>query len=169
MKKVALICLGFFLVAGCATVPFRETPRVSMESADPRSVLEHFQVHLPESFQVLNSVVFEYNWQSFLGIGYMDVNRRDGLFKVVCLNPMGVKLFELSGDPKTIETHYVMEAFLQYGDLPKAVGSDIRRIYFDVVPGAGAQVVRGNIPSRFDSPPAAGAWSMFSQAPTRTS
>ncbi len=156
MKKLIILIVGFILVTGCASVPFRETPLVSLESAAPHNVLENFQASVPENFQVLNSVVFEYNWRKFLGIGSVEIDRRDNQFKLVCLNPMGVKLFELSGDRNAIVTHYALDALMQYGDLPTAVGNDIRRIYFDVVPSASAQVSQGKYTISFRQPAGAG-------------
>jgi hypothetical protein len=140
MRRLVLICLGVLFVGGCARVPFQETPLVSLESSEPRSIIEHFQAHLPDSFKLLNTVVFEYTGQKFLGLGYIDIDRLTDVFKVICLNPMGVQLFELSGDRNTIVTHHALAPLLQYGDLPTAVGNDIRRIYFDLVPAADALI-----------------------------
>ncbi|HUI45022.1 MAG TPA: hypothetical protein VL122_03375 [Nitrospirota bacterium] len=130
------------LVAGCSAVPFQETARVPMAPEAPRGVVEHFQENMPDSFQLLNTVVFEYNWRKFVGIGFVEINRRDDLFKVVCLNPMGVKLFELAGNRDRIVPVYSIAAFSKYGDIASAVGADIRRIYFDLIPAADARVMR---------------------------
>jgi hypothetical protein len=147
-----VILLVVMCIAGCAHVPFQETELVSFESVEPREVVEQFKSHSPESFQLLNSVVFEYSWNSFMGIGYIDVNRQNGLFKVVCLNPLGVQLFELSGDRDTIVTHNAMPALTQYGDLPTAVGNDIRRIYFDLLPSERARTWKSKYKINFWQP-----------------
>jgi hypothetical protein len=139
MIRFVILFFGIML-AGCTHIPFQETERISLESADPHSVVEQFKANSPEQFQLLNSVVFEYSWNTFMGIGYIDVNRQSSLFKVVCLNPLGVQLFELSGDRDTIVTRNAMAALMQYGDLPTAVGTDIRRIYFDLIPSDKARI-----------------------------
>lgn len=139
MIRLAMLIFGLLLVCGCTHVPFQKTVDASYDAVEPQGVLDQFRANAPESFQLLNSVVFEYSWNSFMGIGYIDINRQNGIFRVVCLNPLGVQLFELSGDRNSIETHFVMPAMMEYGDLPKAVGTDIRRIYFDLVPSAGAR------------------------------
>lgn len=150
--KVVILLTAILLAAGCTHIPFQETERVPIESADPKSVVEQFKAHSPESFQLLNSVVFEYSWKTFMGVGYIDVNRQNSLFKVVCLNPMGVQLFELSGDRDTIVTHSALPALMQYGDLPTAVGTDIRRIYFDLIPSDKAHVWRSSYAINFRQP-----------------
>ena len=152
MIRFAILLIGFLLVAGCAHVPFQETKRVSFASVEPKSVVEQFKANSPENFQLLNSVVFEYSWKTFMGIGYIDINRQDSTFKVVCLNPLGVQLFELSGDRNNIVTHNAMPALMQYGDLPTAVGNDIRRIYFDLFPSEKARVWKGKYKVNFWQP-----------------
>jgi hypothetical protein len=156
MIRVITLLIGVVLAAGCTHVPFQETQRVSFEAVNPKSVVEHFAANSPENFQVLTSVVFEYSWQSFMGLGYVDVNRQNGTFKVVGLNPLGVQLFELSGDRDTIVTHTVLPSLMQYGDLPTAVGTDIRRIYFDLVPSDTAQISKSASSVTFRQPCGAG-------------
>jgi hypothetical protein len=138
IRAVVAIIMAL-LFAGCSHVPFKEMPPVSLESVEPARMLEDFKAGLADHFQLLNSVVFEYSGASFMGLGYLDIDRRESLFKVVCLNPMGVQLFELSGDRTAITTHSVLPVLMQYGDLPTAVGTDIRKIYFDLLPAGNAQ------------------------------
>lgn len=152
MVRFVTLLIGVVFVAGCAHVPFQETQQVSFESVDPKNVVEQYKANAPDNFQLLNSVVFEYSWKTFMGIGYIDINRQNSIFKVVCLNPLGVQLFELSGDRDTIVTHNAMPALMQYGDLPTAVGNDIRRIYFDLVPSDGARIWKSKYKINFRQP-----------------
>jgi hypothetical protein len=152
MIRLVTLLMMVVCAAGCVHIPFQEVERVSFESIEPRDVVEQFKAHTPESFQLLNSVVFEYSWNSFMGIGYIDINRQNSLFKVVCLNPLGVQLFELSGDRDSIVTHNVMPTLMKYGDLPTAVGTDIRRIYFDLVPSDKARTWKSKYKVNFWQP-----------------
>lgn len=142
MTRLIVFVVWVLLAAGCAHGPFRDTPPVSLESVEPARLLEDFKARLPQQFQLLNTVVFERSGVSFTAIGYLDINRQDNLFRVVCLNPLGVQLFELSGDRSTITTHSVLPPLMKYGDLPGVVGADIRRIFLDPAPAADAQVWR---------------------------
>lgn len=154
--RLFILLVVFVLAAGCAEIPFRKTERISFASADPKRVVEQFKANSPDQFQLLNSVVFEYSWNTFMGIGYIDINRQNSQFKVVCLNPLGVQLFELSGDRDTIVTHNAMPMLLEHGDLPTAVGTDIRLIYFDLVPAETARIIMGSYGISFRQPYAAG-------------
>jgi len=156
MKNSILLLILTFLANGCGAVPFHETEPAPLPPGEPRSVVERFEAALPASFQLLSTVVFEYNWRTFSGIGYLDINTADKAFKVVCLNPMGVKLFELSGDRNSVATHYTIADFTRYGDVAAAVAGDIRRIYFDLVPAREATVRKSACRLKFRQPSGAG-------------
>jgi len=141
MMRTARAGIFFLLfLAGCGTVPFQETRLVLLGSEDPRNRVEHFQKGIPASFQLLTTVIFEYNSRKFSGIGTVRINRPEGVFRVAGMNPLGVKLFELSGDQNSVTSHYAIADFSRYGDIATAVGNDIRRIYFNLVPGPEATI-----------------------------
>ena len=152
MKRLLLSLILVLLANGCTTVPFRETERVPLSNESPQGLVLRFQEHMPGSFQLLNSIVFEYNWRTFAGIGYLGIDRRSNVFSVACLNPMGVKLFELSGDRDTVVTHYAIADFSRYGDVAAIVGSDIRRIYFDLLPSPEARIWKRKYTISFRQP-----------------
>ncbi|MBI5664966.1 MAG: DUF3261 domain-containing protein [Nitrospirae bacterium] len=127
-----------------------------MDSADPQALLEAFRHKSPESFQVMNTIVFEYNWNKFSGIGYIYVDTAEKAFKVVCMNPMGVKLFELSGDKDGIVPHFVLEQFSMQGNFAATVGEDIRRIYFELLPSPSARIKKKKYEIKFTEPAGAG-------------
>jgi hypothetical protein len=136
MKSSAWV--GIFLllfIVGCGTIPFHETELVPLGPGDPRDIVKRFQAGLPDSFELLNTVVFEYNGRKFTAIGTVQINRAERVFKVAGMNPMGIKLFEFSGDQKSVTSQYAIADFSKFGDLARAVGNDIRRIYFDLIPG----------------------------------
>lgn len=146
---------GFFtmiFIAGCSSIPFQETAHVSLESADPRAIMERFREGGPESFRLLTTVVFQYNWNKLSGIGYVDINTKEKTFTIVCINPMGVKLFELSGDKDSIISHFVLEELSKQGNFASAVGEDIKRIYFDLIPSIDAKIERGKYKFIFREP-----------------
>lgn len=142
MRGLIIALFWALCLAGCASVPFREVEPAPLKTVDSRQLLEEHRARLPDRFQLLNSVVFSRPMATFTAIGYLDVNRPENSFRVVCLNPLGVQLFELSGDGAGMTTHSVLPALMQFGDLPTAVGTDIRRMFFDLAPAADAQVWR---------------------------
>jgi len=135
-RSLALIMM---LVAGCASASFKETALVPLELADPQAVVERFRSGTPERFQLLNTVVFDYHGFTFSGIGYIEADAAAHVYKVACMNHMGVKLFEVSGNRDGVLSQSAIGPLADRGDIAHAVGDDIMRIYFDLVPGSGAR------------------------------
>lgn len=150
------VFIFFICLYGCSGVPFQKTEYVPLEAENPWKLVEHFNDKSPLSFQVMNTIVFEYNWNKFSGIGYIYVDTAQEAFTVVCMNPMGVKLFELSGDKTGIVPHFVLEQFAKKGNFAGTVGEDIRRIYFDLVPSPGAILRNKKYEAIFREPAGAG-------------
>lgn len=143
MKRIVLALLPL-LLAGCAApVPFRETELVSMEAMDPAGVLDRFQASLPGRFRTMSSLVFEFSWNRVSALGITEVDREKGAFTALAMNPLGVKLFEISGDREQIVSRYIIGVMTQGGNAADAIGEDIRRIYFGLVPSPNASVHRG--------------------------
>lgn len=128
----------FLCCAGCSIVRVQKTGPVLPDSISLQSLREKFAGEFPAQIQGIHSVVFQYKWRSFSALGYTDIHRDSKTFAVSCMNPVGVKLFELTGDNDSITTNFVLKELLAKGDLPKVVGEDIRKIYFDVLPAPDA-------------------------------
>jgi len=138
----ALLSLAVIL-SGCAEIPFKKDSPVSISGIDSTLLLERFKSNLPETVSSLNSVVFDYAGVTFLGLGFVEIDRSKSSFRVICLNPMGVKLFDLSGDRNSTITNFAIEPMAKYGEIGAAVAADIRRIYFDLLPPPNAEPRRG--------------------------
>lgn len=141
-RSIVLLALTT-LLSGCAAVPFRPADRISIAKERPEQLLARFQDKLPATVNSFNSVVFEFAGQTFLGLGFIEIDRREQRFRVVCLNPMGVKLFDLSGDGRSAVIGYAIEPLAQYRAIGDMVAADIRRIYFDQLPPATAIPCQG--------------------------
>ena len=165
MKRFIVLIMMF--IAGCASAPFQEAALVPLEIADPQAVVERFRSGNPESFQLLNTIVFEYTWFTFGGIGYLEINAKDRFYKVACMNHMGVKLFEVSGNRNGVLSQAAIGPLADKGDIARAVGDDIMRVYFDLVPSAQARVAHKKTRLVFRQPSDAGALEyVFAGEPT---
>jgi len=129
-------------MAGCESIPFQKTLDEPYSSADPAMIRERFQGSLPDRFRLLNTIVFEYNWKTFSGIGFVDVDTAERTGALVCINQMGMKLFELSIEKDSINTIFALPEFTKKGNFGKTVGEDIKRTYFDLVPSKEAEIDR---------------------------
>ncbi len=132
------------LLAGCSSVPFQKTADVSMRGKDPEAVVDNFRKSLPGHFQLLNTILYKYGWTEFSTIGYIEINTGTKTFAAAGMNPMGLKLFELTGDEDSVKPLFMMEEFRKNGKFAASAGEDIRRIYFDLIPSADAEIKKGD-------------------------
>lgn len=139
MKLLFALLLLAAGLAGCAEMPFKKDDSISLSGIDSTQLLVRFKRSLPETVSSLNSVVFDYAGINFLGLGFVEIDRSKSSFRVICLNPMGVKLFDLSGDKYSTTTNFAIEPIAKYGEIGVAVAADIRRIYFDLLPPSNAE------------------------------
>ncbi len=139
MRQTSLVTLLVSIVLGCSNVPFNKTTYVSLGNTEPETVLENHSRGIPDKIQTLNSVVFEFGRHKMMGLGPVMVDNKNKTFVAACIDPIGYKLFEISGTDKRIEKKYVSAVLAKYVGLAKAVGADIRRIYFNLIPSADAQ------------------------------
>jgi len=142
MKQIAVVLFVLFLLTGCESIPFQTPPEELYYAVDPASVKERFRSSIPQNMRLLNTIVFEYNWTTFSGIGFVDVETTERTISLACINQMGMKLFEISVDKKNINTIFALPEFTSKGDFAKMVGEDIKRIYFDLVPSDNAEILR---------------------------
>ena len=140
MKRLVFVLLMLFLMIGCESIPFKKALDEPYYSANPAMLRERFQASIPERLRLLNTIVFEYNWKTFSGIGFVEVDAAERTCSLVCINQMGMKLFELSIDKDSINTLFALPEFTAKGNFGKMVGEDIKRIYFDLVPSGEAEV-----------------------------
>lgn len=154
--KAILLLLILLVTTSCRSIPFKNIDYVALDNLDAENLRLEFKAVLAQKLEVINSIVFVYKWHSFSALGYTQLNLEDNTFKVSCMNPVGVKLFELIGNRNEVKSTFVLKEFLQRGDLPQAVGEDIRRIYFDLLPSAQAKIKKERYRIIFTQPSGAG-------------
>ena len=137
MKRVALGLVAL-CCAGCASTGLQSLPRVPMTGASAAVVRAQFERSLPESFQLVNTVVFQFHGFRFSSLGYVAVDARARSFAVVGMNPAGVKLFEICGTNEQVTSRFMIAEFPHREELIAAIGQAIREIYLDLVPPPGA-------------------------------
>ncbi len=135
-----ILCI--LMISGCTRVPFQKTSFVPAGGVEPREVLENYRRGIPGHYQMLHTIMFQYGWNRVSALGYAEIDRGTGSFAVAGMNPVGVKLFEISGGKEGVTKHFVLEGLSGKGDFTSAMAQDIRRIYFDLLPVPGAEIMK---------------------------
>ena len=132
----ALLCCVWG--TGCATVPFPAPEPFSVADGAWEEIPARFEARLAPKYEQVNAVVFRFRMREMAALGYAAVDLPARSFSVVCLNPVGIKLFDVVCDHGRIEGHFVApEIEKRGGDLAQAAGVDLQRAYFDWSPPAG--------------------------------
>jgi len=144
LKLKHLIIIGIILLclAACSTIPFQKTPLTSMENAEPGAVREKFSLMLPDRFQIISTITFDFKRQFISFIGYSDIDTKEKTFTVAGLNQVGIKLFEITENKGETELRFAIEEFANKGNLAEAVAGDIRKTYFDRLPSDRAKIYK---------------------------
>ena len=142
MKYLVITWIMVLFLAGCSTIPFQPAPVMSMEKAEPGLVREKFSLMLPDRFQIISTIAFEYKGQSISFIGYSDIDTKEKIFTVAGINQVGIKLFEITGNSDKIELKFAIEDFTKKGNFTEAVAGDIRKIYFNRLPSDSSKVYK---------------------------
>ena len=137
-RLILLLCVLF--LAGCASAPFEKTLDARVINIDPTAAVNEFRESSPDNFRMLQTITFHYGPMAFSGLGFAEVDTRERTFSVVCMNHMGVKIFEVYGNKEEINAPFVMDELKRGGNVALAVGEDIKRIYYDLVPAVDATV-----------------------------
>ncbi|MFO7667047.1 MAG: hypothetical protein R6V76_10540 [Desulfobacterales bacterium] len=142
MKHLVLTWIMVLCLAGCGSIPFQSAPFMSMEKAEPGLVKEQFSLMLPDRFQIISTIAFEYKGQSISFIGYSDINTKEKTFTVAGINQVGIKLFEITGNSDRTELKFAIEDFTKKGNFTEVVAGDIRKIYFNRLPSDSSKVYK---------------------------
>jgi hypothetical protein len=142
MRRIFLAGLLLGCCCGCSSLPFKPTELVSVQHITPEKIRDDFAASLPEKFDLLNSVVFQYGLNSFVALGYTALDTKNKIFTVAGLSPAGIKLFDLSGNDTGVETNFMVPEFSAKGDFSRAVSEAVRKIYFDRIPPSSAKIIK---------------------------
>lgn len=138
--RVFVLILSLFLVSCRTALP--------PEPADVARVQAAYNGVRPTAFEAKQSLVFGFRphwwWPTvrMTTLGYATVNPRTGDYAVVCLSPMGLKLFEVERKDGRTEARIAMPVKGDPDEVGRAMGRDISRLYFDLVPPPDAKVSR---------------------------
>lgn len=140
-KRIIFPLLVILLwLTGCASVPFKETPLTPLpEELSPEKTRQEFKDRLPNRFTSEETLIFSFLWRELAVLGYSNIDRREETFEVMALNHLGIQLFYITGDRANVKLQYAIPEFAEQPELIDAIGNDIRRVYFNMIPDSEAE------------------------------
>ena len=133
----ALLGLSLCWLSACATVPFPATELTPTRPASAAALSGALWDAGVGSLMVRQSALFELQGMKAPIAGIMKLDLAPRGARLVGLNDMGVKLYDISVDATTSQAHFVIPELARYPGFAEAVAVSVRRIFIDPQPGAG--------------------------------
>ncbi|OGU12156.1 MAG: hypothetical protein A2075_09935 [Geobacteraceae bacterium GWC2_58_44] len=131
-----LFPLLLLLVSACSTVPF---PATELTPAPPRTAAElsgGLWNSGSGSLLIRQSALFELKGMRVPITGIMKLDLATRSARLVGMNDMGVKLYDISVDPAKSRANFVVPELAGYPGFTEAVALSVRRIFLEPVPAA---------------------------------
>jgi hypothetical protein len=136
MKSIVAASLCLALLSGCApALPFAPTPAAPTRSLTVQELID--PVWTREAWRIRQSVLFEFRGARVPMAGFMLFDPQAGIARLIGLNEMGVKLFDLEVFPDTFQEHFLLPELGRYPGLTDAVAESVRRIFLAPQPEVG--------------------------------
>ena len=127
MRKLLILLV---LLAGCTPLPFKAPPEVALDrTLDAAQLARHSWPETDSHYRVRQTVLFELRGARVPMTGLMDLDARNGSIRLVAVNDLGVKFFDLQLDRDSETLHYLLPELARFPDFGKVVASAVRRIF----------------------------------------
>jgi hypothetical protein len=132
-----LIGVSLLLATGCATARFPATELTATRPTSAAALSGALWNAGAESLMVRQSALFELQGMRvpIAGIMKLDLAKREA--RLVGMNDMGVKLYDISVDLATSQAHFIIPELARYPGFAEAVAVSVRRIFLAPQPEAG--------------------------------
>lgn len=130
------------LLAACASVPFASselTPTTPLTTAELSSALWSSG---SGNFLIRQSALFELKGMKIPITGIMKLDLKAKVARLVGMNDMGVKLYDISVDRTSSRSNFIIPNLASYPGFAEAVAVSVRRIFLDPEPAPGDTLVR---------------------------
>lgn len=130
----ALIGISLLFLSACASVPFAP---VELTVTTPRSAAELSGSQWSSgsgSLMIRQSALFELEGMRVPIAGIMKLDRSAKVARLVGMNDMGVKLYDISVDAAASQAHFIIPELTRYPGFAEAVATSVRRIFITPEP-----------------------------------
>ncbi len=128
MSRLVLLCILPLLLAGCAR------PQGGGDLPQAADLVSGTWVAQSATFRVRQSVLFEFRGARIPMSGLMEVDLEQKTGRLVGMNELGVKFFDLSILPEGHREHFLLPDLAAVPGLPAAVAEAVRRIFLTPQP-----------------------------------
>lgn len=143
MNRFLSLIIGalLLLVCGCSTVPFAPTRLTPVKPATAAELTGALWELGQGSLLVRQSALFEFRGMRapLEGVMKLDLTKRSA--RLVGMNDMGVKLYDISVEPGSSTANFIIPELSSYPGFAEAVANSVRRIFLTPEPEPGDKLV----------------------------
>ena len=144
MSRVVRLLVGasLLLVSACATVPFTPTELVPTVPRSASALVSGLWSAGAGNLLIRQSALFELEGMRVPIAGIMKLDRSAKVARLVGMNDMGVKLYDISVDTVSSQAHFIIPDLARYPGFAEAVAVSVRRIFLAPEPAPGDTLER---------------------------
>ncbi len=142
MRKIAVFLL-ILLLTGCGGVPFAVTePAPVPAEVTPEQLAASVWTQQSGIFLVRQTVLFEFRGARVPMSGMLRLDASRGRARLVAMNDLGVKLFDLEVSETTQQQHYLLSDLSRIPHFAEAVATSVRRVFLAPRPDGSERLTR---------------------------
>jgi hypothetical protein len=125
------------LLGGCAPGPFANPARTPTAELTTAEVLAADWLAAPGRWRIRQSGLFELRGLRLPMEGFLELDTANRRVRLVALEGLGLKLFDLTVTAETVEVHHLLPDLAKQPRLAEAVAESVRRIFLAPRPAPG--------------------------------
>lgn len=129
MKRGIFFLLFLLLTTGCAQLPFPPAPAVPTRQLTAEALLQGLWTSGDRIWRIRQTALFEFRGAKMPMDGFLRLDSGRGEARLVGLNDLGVKLFDLSVTPEGYEEHYLFPDLARIPGVSGAIAGAVRHIF----------------------------------------
>lgn len=138
MSGARAIVVGLWLtllLTGCrAAGPFPAPPLSATRPLTITALLQGSWTLASSTLRMRHTVLLELGWRKLPMVGLLELDRTARTIRLVALNDLSIKLFDLTVTVDGYQTHYLFPELATYAGLSETVAASVRKIFLDPLP-----------------------------------
>ncbi len=130
IRNFLVFLLLTVLLGGCTSIPFTAPQLEPTRMLTAAELLEPFWLGDAVTYRIRQSGLFQLRGMKLPIEGFMELDAGNQYARLVALEGMGLKLFDLTVTADTVEVHHLLPDLRRHPGLAEAVAESVRRIFF---------------------------------------
>ncbi len=129
-RVLGALLLAAALLCGCTPLPFAVTePVPTRPGVSAAELAARTWTGQPATLRIRQTVLFEFRGRKLPLVGFMVLDSSTLTARLVALNDLGVKFFDLTVNSQGVEEHFVLPELARFPGFAEAVATSVRRIF----------------------------------------